>query len=128
MATEPELTDTSNWLRSLEAVAGELQQYADGTDDQSAAECARKALGSIEYLNTVEKSLPQMHDTMVALARREIRSDDPSAQALRQLQEALVDVGRAMIHVRRTDDDAHGGANLPPYDQWLPFKDGIGVH
>src|SRR5688500_10396390 len=99
MALEPELADTCTWLRTLDNVAGELQQFAEETDDQAAAECARKVLGRIDYLKSIECALPQMHETMITLVRREKPADE-SANALRVFQEALVEVGRAMICMR----------------------------
>jgi hypothetical protein len=127
MVMELELTDTCTWLRTLGDVAGELQEFVENTDDQTAAECARSALGKIDYLKTIELDLPHMHETMINLVQRE-KPPDENADALRVFQEALVDVARAMIHLRRLDQDAFATTTLPPYDQWLPFKDGIGVH
>jgi|GEM_PF-1256164 len=127
MAMEPELTDTSTWLRTLGGVEDELREFTEKTDDQALAEYAHKALGRIDYLKSIECELPQMHETMIAFARRE-KPTDERAEALRTFQEALVDVGRAMIHLRQAGEGTFVTTTLPPYDQWLPFKDGIGVH
>lgn len=124
---EPELADTCTWLRTLGGVEGELREFAEKTDDQAAAEYVRKALGRIDYLKSVECDLPKMRETMITLARREKPSDE-SAVALRTFQEALVDVGQAMIRLRQAGEGTFVTTTLPPYDQWLPFKDGIGVH
>lgn len=126
MAIEPELADTCAWLRALSSIAVEFQRY-DGTADPAVAACARKALERIDRLQGIERELPRIHQTMLALARRESVPEE-SAVVLRSFQEALVDVGRAMIHVRRVHENAFGATSLPPYDQWLPFKDGIGAH
>ena len=105
----------------MRAWAAQVKDSNDSNEVESVFK--RRALAAADVLANIDDELPDLHCTLLALARH----DDVSAQevaALRQLQGALVDIARAVMQIRLEKVEGLDGLPLPPYDLWLPFKSG----
>jgi hypothetical protein len=123
--TRSEFSETEFWLRKFRAVAQKMRAWAAQVKDPNELESVfkRRISAAVDVLANIDDELPDLHCTLVALARYEGVTAQEVA-ALRQLQGALVDIARAVMQMRREKVEGLDDLQLPPYDLWLPFKGG----
>ena len=119
------LNKTSSWLKEH---AEKLQTYAQENQEEKGEDAAirKKIRTALNCCRANEDNLQSLRETLVELARHQVVAPD-AATALRQFQEAMVDLARVVIHFRLKKFVGLDHLPMPPYDLWLPFKGGRGI-